>query len=76
MKLALEWHDSGAEVREDFIEMIGALAAPVQEPLTTEQREEIYAKSDLAMRASENLLWRDAIVNYVEAAHGITKGAP
>jgi hypothetical protein len=46
-------------------------AAPVQQPLTPEQREEIYAKSDLAMRANKDLRWRDAIVNYVEAAHGI-----
>jgi hypothetical protein len=51
-------------------------AAPVQQPLTPEQREEIYAKSDLAMRANKDLRWRDAIVNYVEAAHGITKGQP
>lgn len=51
-----------------------ALAEPplAEQPLTREQRTAVFRTAEHAMDTNPNLSWREAIVDAVEAARGIT----
>lgn len=49
---------------------------PQAVPMTDEQRQRVFAAAEHRTLAFDNVSWRDAIVDAVEAHHGIhTKGA-
>ena len=61
--------DAGWEIRWLYT------APPVREPLSSEQRDAIFAKLKFISDSGWELTWR-MVVDKLEAAHGITKGAP
>lgn len=44
---------------------------PHRQPLTEDERQDVYAKAIKAINNDQNLSWRDAIVFETERAHGI-----
>ena len=46
----------------------------VREPLTDEQRTAAFIRAEKKMQSDVNLSWRHALVDEIEAAHGIKGG--
>lgn len=63
-----------AEAGVEYIPVFAAHQPVAREPLTPEQRTAAFIRAEKKMQSDVNLSWRHALVDEIEAAHGI-KGA-